>query len=506
MAAGTPEGGDAVTAGTLEAPRLGFFPKLWYGVGQSAEGLKNSSFAVFLLLYYSQVLGLNPALAGTALLLSLVFDAVTDPLTGSISDSWRSRWGRRHGFMYASALPLAITFYFVWNPPDGLQSWGLFAWMTTWTILARGAMTLYHVPHLALGAELSNDYAERTRVVAFRIFFGFVGAGTMFVLSRAIFMRPTLEFDNGQLNPAAYSPLGLWFGIAIAAIILISALGTHRRIPYLPKPPHDLPRFSAGRLWGELVEAIENPSFRTFFFGLMLYYVARGLELGLGLYMGTFFWKLGSAAVTVPIAGLLGVMAGSPVFAVLGKRIEKKPMFMTGIIGFSTFTMLLPISKLVGLFPPESSPIYVPTIYLFAFVAAFLGAAGLISAGSMLADIADEHELKTGRRQEGIFFGALSFSGKASGGIGSWIAGLALVAIHFPVQTAVGDVDPWTITQLALIYGPGVFLLVATSIVIVSRYSLTRERHAEIRKELDARKERLEGAQETEPAVAASGT
>ncbi len=469
-------------------PMLSYSSKLAYGLGQASEGMKNSAFNTFLLLYYSQVLGLSPALAGLALLTSLVFDAVTDPLTGSLSDSWRGRFGRRHGFMYASAIPMAITFYFVWTPPGGLGQMGLFAWMLTWTVLSRGAMTLYHVPHLALGAELSGDYAERTRIVGYRIFFGFLGGASLFAVARGVFMRPTAELAEGQLNALAYPPMGLWFGIAMGVLIVLSAAGTHSRIPYLPQPPADVEPFSFRRLWREVVEAIENPSFRVFFFGLFVFFVARGVDGALGIYMGTFFWKLGSGAVTLPLAGLVGVLIGTVLWAGLARRMEKKPMFMTGIIGFSVFTMLLPIAKLVGAFPAEASASYVPTIYFFTFVASVFGAAGLVSAGAMLADISDEHELRTGRRQEGIFFGALSFSGKASAGLGNWIGGIALAAISFPVQAAVEDVDPWTVIQLALIYGPGVLLLVIVSIVMVSRYHLTRERHTEIQRQLEERR------------------
>jgi Na+/melibiose symporter-like transporter len=105
----------------------------------------------------------------------------------------------------------------------------------------------------------------------------------------------------------------------------------------------------------------------------------------------------------------------------------------------------------------------------------------------MLADVADEHELDTGRRQEGIFFGALSFSGKASAGIGTWIAGVALAVIDFPRQAAVADVPAATVTRLALVYGPGLLLLAVVAIALVGRYRLSRERHAEIRAALAAR-------------------
>ena len=93
-----------------DPPRLGRGVKLSYGVGQAAEGLKNASFAVFLFFYYTAVLGVSPTLVGAALFVALLFDAVTDPLAGYLSDRWRSRWGRRHPFMLAAAIPLAIAF------------------------------------------------------------------------------------------------------------------------------------------------------------------------------------------------------------------------------------------------------------------------------------------------------------------------------------------------------------------------------------------------------------
>ena len=149
--------------------------KLAYGVGQMAEGLKNSALNTFVLFYYNQVLELSGTLAGVAIAIALVFDAVTDPLTGSVSDNWRGSMGRRHPFMYASALPLGICFFLLFSPPAGLSEYGLFLWLAATVLLTRGAMTLYHVPHIALGAELSNDYQERSQIVSFRYVLSFVG-------------------------------------------------------------------------------------------------------------------------------------------------------------------------------------------------------------------------------------------------------------------------------------------------------------------------------------------
>ena len=103
------------------------------------------------------MLEVSGTLCGIALGIALLFDAVTDPLTGSLSDNWKSKWGRRHPFMYASAIPLGFCFYFLFVPP-ALSETGLFIWLTSFAVLTRAAMTLYHVPHIALGAELTNNF------------------------------------------------------------------------------------------------------------------------------------------------------------------------------------------------------------------------------------------------------------------------------------------------------------------------------------------------------------
>ena len=131
--------------------------KFAFGVGQYAEGLKNTAFSLFILFYYNQVLGLSGTLAGAALFIALLFDAITDPLAGSLSDNLKSRLGRRHPFMYLSAVPLAIGFVGLFSPPDSMGQFGLFAWLTIFAILTRGAMTLYHVPCLLYTSPSPRD-------------------------------------------------------------------------------------------------------------------------------------------------------------------------------------------------------------------------------------------------------------------------------------------------------------------------------------------------------------
>jgi Na+/melibiose symporter-like transporter len=152
------------TAATVSVPT-----KLAYGVGQAAEAIKNSSFELFLFFYYTQVLGLSGTLAGAALFIALCVDGITDPVIGSLSDGWRSRWGRRHPFMYVSAIPLALSFYWLFAPPGGLGQFGLFAWLSGFAVLVRFCMTLYQVPHLGLAARQRRPgIADHTGAGVFR--------------------------------------------------------------------------------------------------------------------------------------------------------------------------------------------------------------------------------------------------------------------------------------------------------------------------------------------------
>lgn len=119
------------------------------------------------LLLYNQVLGLSAALCGVAFLISSIVDAISDPLVGAVSDRFRSRLGRRHPFMLASALPLAVFFYFLYQPIPGLGETGLFVWLLSLLILLRLATSFQNVPRDALGAELTDDYHERTSVFGY---------------------------------------------------------------------------------------------------------------------------------------------------------------------------------------------------------------------------------------------------------------------------------------------------------------------------------------------------
>ena len=210
-----------------------------YGFGQVAEAVKNSGFNVFLLFYYNQVLQISATGTSVVLAIALVFDAVTDPVAGSLSDKLVSRWGRRHPFILVSAIPLAITFYYLFNPPADLTETGYLIWLGVFSVLVRASMTFYHVPHLALGAELVRDYNQRSTLYAFNTFCGLMGGALFVPVSYRLFFPTTAEFSPGLLNQAAYMPWAMLTGVIMIFAILVCVAGTYREIPRLRResPP-----------------------------------------------------------------------------------------------------------------------------------------------------------------------------------------------------------------------------------------------------------------------------
>lgn len=468
-----------------------------YGVGQASEGIKNYAFTAFLLFYYTSVIGLSGSLAGSALMIALIFDAVTDPMIAVLSDRTHSRWGRRHPYMFASAIPLGIFFYLTFAPPADLgailgidRDWALFLWLVCFTVLTRGAMTLFHVPHMALGAELTDHFDERTRVVTARSLAAVIAtaiAVTGYFVLVAVMQTP--EFPDGRLNPTPYGLFAAGFGIVITLSVLASAWGTRDRIALLKTPDDPSGNGSLlATLVTDLRQTLGIRSFRALFIGFTLCYLAWGVTNALGTHNALYFWH-----VTIEQQGLWGLFVlfgtifGMGFWHRVAQRTDKKPTFLMGMAWFTVFAASPPLLKVAGWFPAEDSRLYVPLFVLCGFLFSFGIASAMVVVGSMMADITDEDDLLHRRRREGVFFGALSFAGKAASGLGVVIAGVVYDAVGLYQGLDPATAAPEISTRLGLVTGSVILGLVGFSLTVFLRYDLTRERQAEIRARLDAR-------------------
>jgi Na+/melibiose symporter-like transporter len=467
------------TAKRSAAPTLGL--KSVYGFGSVAYGVKDNGFDYFLLLFYSQVIGLDARLVGIAITTALVFDALSDPIVGYWSDNLRSRWGRRHPFMYLSALPVALSYFLLWNPPAELSETGLFWYLLLLAVFIRLFITLYETPSLALSPELSEDYVERSSLLSFRFYFGWTGGSAMMVLM-FFFIFPALATEaipDGRFNRDSYAIFGVVGSGLILVSILVSALGTHRQIPYL-KPPPDRRRMTVVTIFREIFETLANRSFVALFVGALLGAVAKGLGAALAFYFYTYFWEFSSTETGIIMLGvflsaLIGLVMAPVVTRTLGK---KRGAMITGLVAFVGAP--LPIFlRLVGVLPENGNPF----VFWFVFCTLVIDL-GLIICfqilfTSMTADLVEQAELKTGRRSEGIFFSTVTFVRKSVQGLGLMVASFVLYLAQFPAGATVGQVSDETIWRLGAYYVPSILALYLGMMAVISFYRLSQDDHEE---------------------------
>lgn len=480
---------DAQNAGRLSVPT-----KLFYGVGSVAFGVKDQGFSYLLLIFYNQVVGLPSATVGLAIMIALIVDSFLDPIMGQVSDNWRSRWGRRHPFMYASALPVALSYLLLWNPPMHWSHEALFFYLIVVAIIIRSFITMYEIPSAALAAELTTNYDERTKVMSYRYFFAWWGGLTMTLLALKVFLTPDAEHPIGQLNPAGYVTYGYVAAAVIFAAIVISAMGTHKEIPRLRVPP--VRKLSLGQLAKEMVGTLSHKSFMVLMGAGLFNAMAGGLVLSLNLYFNTFFWQLPSAQIAIlAAANFISAALAFGFAAPIAKRLGKKQAAqLTKILSF--VIAITPITlRLLGVFPENGSPSMLPILFVQAVFSTGFSIISAILISSMIADVVEDSELRTGRRSEGLFFAAAAFVQKAVSGVGIFASSMILLAIGFPQNAKPGEVEPGVVSNLGFTYLLVLGGLYGAAILCVSLYKITREGHEESLRKLAAQAEQVEGGE-----------
>ncbi|MBV59918.1 MAG: hypothetical protein CMH65_01300 [Nevskiales bacterium] len=467
--------------------------RLFYGIGSVAEGIKDTAFSVFLLFFYNQVLGLSGSLAGLAILIALLFDAVSDPLLGAWSDGLRSRWGRRHPFMLAAALPFGLGLWALFAPPAGLDEPALFAWLVGFSILVRLSLTAYSVPSNAMLPEMTPHYDERTELVALRFLFGWLaGLGIATFGYFALFaMQP--GGGDGRLSAEAYARYGATSAVIATLGVLLCTWGTRRLIPELKQRMVERP-LRMQTLRQDLRAVFANKAFRMLFAGALCSAAGWGYINATSFYINTYYWGLSSTQIGgLSLSLYLGLFIAFAITPVISRESDKRD----AAVRLSLFALLFgpaPIlAAMLGWMPPKGSSDL--TIALFLHTGLLFVALISVSmlCASMIADITDQNELQTGQRHEGLLAAVMTFVIKATSGLGTLLAGVVLDLIAFPgavVAPSPGGesptvaVDASTADALGAVVALLMLGLFALSVWCLSRYPLRRDQHADILVEL----------------------
>ena len=443
--------------------------RLAYGIGEIAGALPTSVSAFFFLFFLTNVAGLGPTLAGAAILSGKVWDAFSDPLVGWLSDRTRSPLGRRYPWMLFGMLPLALSCILQWLVPPTDNQWGLFVYYSGVSFIAFTSLTTVILPFSALAAELTRSYNERINLISFKSAFSI--GGSIFAL-----MTAQIVFSKIQHPSYKYLAVGIINSVLIILAVLVCVAGTWAR--YRLVQGHHLvdSRLRAeSSLLQQAKSALGNPAFR-WVIGLYLcswtavqvsavvlpYFVVDWMGLSERHFVQMALIVQGTAVITIVLWNWLG------------RKTDKRTIYFLG-------APLIVVAQL-GLFSlqPEQSHL----MFGLAAIAGVGTATVYLVPWSMLPDVVDFDEARTGFRREGIFYGFAVFVQKIGIAIAIFLTSRILEWSGYIASTggeaqsvAQPETALWTIR---LIMGPIPAILILGGIVCALFYPISRQVHRQI--------------------------
>jgi Na+/melibiose symporter-like transporter len=412
---------------------------------------------VFIPRFYSNDVGIAVATVGTIMLLSRVFDVMTDPFMGYLSDRTHSRWGRRKPWIALSVPVMMLSVYQLFLPPEGAGA----AHLLLWSMLLSIGTTLMLIPYYAWGAELSPDYSERSRITGARSMAGVLGSFT----AQAMPALALLLFGIGG-SAAVLEIVGYTMLVIMPLCVAITLIGTpDSKVPVRSNLPilKGLGLMARNRPFLQLVAAFTVGSIGlNITTPLYLFFIADVLNAeAQAIYMLAFFY----------MANLLSV----PLWVMLAQRVGKHRAYLAAFVIISAAH---PFYMLLG---PGDFWYMLPITLVTGFAAGGFGAA---LPNSMKADVIDLDHLQSGENRAALFFSSWSFVQKLVASLGTAIAMFGLALVGFQSGKDNGEEE---LLGLRLLFStlPSVFYLLAAA--LVWNYPITAERHAEIRAALDAR-------------------
>jgi glycoside/pentoside/hexuronide:cation symporter, GPH family len=477
--------------GASVASPIPFRTKVLFSLGWPVEYIVLRSLELFVLFYYTQVLGLPGTLAGLALFIAMLVDAFADPAIGSFSDNLQnSKFGRRHSLMFLAPIPLGIALVALFSPPGDMGQWPLFAWLVSTTVAVRFLCGLYVVPYSAQLAELTKDPAERASLQLYKSIAQTLFDSAMLAIAFNFFFIKREDGSGGQLDPSTYLPFALTLSAALILTTSISALGTWRQMTDIErrtghpsiKNEQKLGFKSIGKAWKKVI--FESPNIRAIVLGGLMTAAATSVMRTLVSHMGVFFWELSPQQIGLwQQASIPGFFAGMILSKILVRRVELINLILTGLVLIVGAVTVLPVLKMLGLVANGD------LLYKLLLGANFVMGCGsgtlLLVAGMLCAEAADEDEYLTGVPAQAFLFGFVFLATKMGSAVGKLATGVALDLIEFPKGAS--SAPPEVVHSLAWMFVVSIGILGAISYYFWSRFNLTRERHKKIREELRLR-------------------
>ena len=444
--------------------------KLAYGVGNMSYGVMMQMVGAYIVFYGTVILGLPGKLIGLVVSIGVVWDAVTDPVMGYISDNTRLKYfGRRHLYLLTGAIGMAVFGLMIFTIDSRLDATIKAILLVFDLLMLKTFSTIYATPYMALGAEMCSDYEERTSIQSYKTIFFLISMVFPTIICMLIFFRPTPEFPKGQLNPAAYINMGITGAIITVATGLVCYFATIKYVPNLPKAAEK----SEGRIrmmnvYYSFFELLKNNDYRAIVLGYMFTNIASAIVSSVGLHMFTYTYNLSNVSMSM-LFGMMFFAAAvtQPLWISIAKKKEKKGAVLIGSYAMMAstvlFVIILPFRDIISDMPY----VILPIMALLGF-----GMGGmLLLPYSMVADTLDLGELHTGQRNEGTYLGCMTFTYKISQAVAIFLFGMALDLICF--NSSLPRQSEFTSIALGLALPIGCFIAIFFSFIAYKKYSLT---------------------------------
>ncbi|MFZ8973424.1 MAG: MFS transporter [Pseudomonadales bacterium] len=390
--------------------RLGWLKIAAYSAPTVGVGYMYLLIGLYIMKFSTDVLLISPAIMGTIFGVSRVWDAISDPLVGYYSDKTQSSLGRRRSWLLLSMLPIAAMFVMVFSPPASLTGAGLVVWMAVGVIGFYSAMTLFMVPHLSMGPELSSDYHERSRLYGFR--HAAYTVGSIIALISMQLLINAEQVSEAQVRDTAFE-LSALAGIVTALLIAVAVVKLKERPDYQGRVGQT-PFGAFKDVWG-------NPHARLVIVVTFIENIGSAVIALLTLYVCQYVVGTPSLAPLIILTYMIPSSLSVPLWIPLSRRVGKIRLWM--------FSMMLTGLSFGGMFVlPFLDAIEDRTLVIFvlAFFAGLSAGCGGTIAPSVQSDIIDYDEFKTGERKEGSYFAAFNFVQKSATGVMILITGWVL--------------------------------------------------------------------------------